>query len=59
MNVADTLREAKRETECQCEASDAWRCARLLGLRTIACYCQCHQYVRRYEAERRIEEPEP
>lgn len=48
MTIADTLREARRiveKQECSCMASDAWRCARLLNLRTIACYCPCHKYL--------------
>jgi hypothetical protein len=30
---------------CQCERSDAWRCAVARNLRSIGCHCRCHRYL--------------
>jgi hypothetical protein len=31
------------EKLCDCQVSDAWRCAMLQNLRTVSCHCKCHR----------------
>jgi hypothetical protein len=44
--TALTWTQAKKKVGCVCRFSDAWRCGMDVSLRTVACGCACHHYMR-------------
>jgi hypothetical protein len=50
LNMA-TWEEEHKRLKCQCVASDAWRCAVIRHLQSIACHCECHNYIRQRAVE--------
>lgn len=41
-----TWEEERKRLSCWCVASDAWKCAVIRRLPSIACHCECHNYIR-------------
>ncbi|MFL6600773.1 MAG: hypothetical protein ACJ8R9_05525 [Steroidobacteraceae bacterium] len=39
------MKAPQSKDQCNCEHSDAWRCAVARNLSTVACHCHCHRYL--------------